>query len=113
MLGTLYHWTSCSDCRRVRGALARAGLEVVERDFFQRPLGREEIEELARLGGGMSGIFSFRSPSLRGLGLERSTPVPEARLVELILEDPRRLRRPLVARSDRLLVGAPEIQDRK
>jgi arsenate reductase-like glutaredoxin family protein len=71
---------------------------------------RAELELLARLAGGVHNLVAVQSPSFKKLGqpLEAYTA---AELHDLILAEPRMLRRPLlVTDDDRLLVGKKAIQ---
>ena len=79
------------------------GREVEERDYFQERFTEAEIRELTAPVG-VSNIFAWRSPSLKKLGLA-GQDIPEDRMVELMLEEPRLVRRPLIKIGDRLVVG--------
>ena len=75
-----------------------------ERDFFKDTLTEQEIRELAK-DVGVAQIFAKRSPSLKQMGLadqERS----DEKMLELMLQEPRLIRRPLVNLEGQLLVGA-------
>ena len=84
--------------------LLQNGVEVEERDFFKDRLTEEEIQALAA-DVGITQLFARRSPSLKQLGLA-DEELSEERMVELMLEEPRLVRRPLVLLDGRLLVGA-------
>ena len=81
------------------------GYQLEERDFFKDTFSEGEIRELAALAGGVSEIFARRSPSLKKLGLA-GQELSEDEMVRLMLQEPRLVRRPVVRRGDRLLVGA-------
>jgi len=104
----LYHWSSCSACQSARRHLAKVDHE--ERDFFAHPLTRAELMELARLSGGMRNIFSFRSPSFKRLQLAPAEAADE-KLLELVLTEPRLLRRPILVDGGRVRVGLKDILD--
>ena len=83
-------------------------MEVEERDFFKDPLSRDELQDLAQLLGqeeGLGNLFARRSPSLKKLGLD-GQDLPESRMMELMLQEPRLIRRPLVRIGAKLVVGA-------
>ena len=83
-------------------------MEIEERDFFKDPFSREELQDLAQvLGqeGGLGSLFARRSPSLKKLGLD-GQDLPESRMMELMLQEPRLIRRPLVRIGGKLVVGA-------
>ena len=79
-------------------------MEFNERDFFKNPFTRAEIEELLQ-GKPASEMFNFRSPSFKQLGLERDT-LSDKELVDLMLKEPRLVRRPVVRIGDRVYFSA-------
>lgn len=105
----LYHWARCSDCRRARETLDRVGYSREDRDHFERPLERLELEALARRAGGVRAIFAFRSPTFRALGRDPES-VTENELVEMILKEPRMLRRPILDLGGRVVVGRQAVE---
>ncbi len=56
----------------------------------------------------MRRIFAFNSPSFKRLG-RAPAGVPDAELLDLILGEPRLLRRPLLVDGDRVRVGLTEV----
>ena len=79
-------------------------MEIEERDFFKDPFSRDELQDLAKEQG-LGNLFARRSPSLKKLGLD-GQDLPESRMMELMLQEPRLIRRPLVRIGGRLVVGA-------
>ncbi len=80
------------------------GVELAERDFFKEPFSEEELRAL--IGDRpISEVFSWKSPSFRKLGLDPES-LTDDRLVELMLEEPRLIRRPMMVIGDELVVGA-------
>jgi arsenate reductase-like glutaredoxin family protein len=79
-------------------------VEFNERDFFKNPFTRAEIEELLQ-GKPASEMFNFRSPSFKQLGLERDT-LSDKELIDLMLKEPRLVRRPVVRIGDRVYFSA-------
>ena len=69
-------------------------MEINERDFFKIPFSRAEIEELLQ-GKLASEMFNFRSPSFKALSLEKDK-LSEKELIDLMLKEPRMVRRPVV-----------------
>ncbi|MCH8062954.1 MAG: hypothetical protein IH861_10675 [Chloroflexi bacterium] len=87
----------------MRGALTGSGVELKERDFFKDAFTEAELREL--LGDTpASEIFSWRSPSVKKMGLDKDS-LGEDDLIRLMLEEPRLVRRPLVRKGARLVVG--------
>jgi arsenate reductase len=77
---------------------------IEERDFFKNPFNRAEIEALLQ-GRPASEMFNFRSPSFKKLGLERDK-LSDNELIDLILKEPRLVRRPVVRIEDKVYFGA-------
>jgi arsenate reductase-like glutaredoxin family protein len=72
-------------------------VDINERDFFKDTFTRAEIEELLQ-GRPASEMFNFRSPSFKQLGLE-SSKLSDSELIDLMLKEPRLIRRPVEKES--------------
>ena len=81
----------------------REGVELEERDFFKEPLSEEELRGLLH-GQQVSDIFSWNSPSFKKLGLDRDA-LSDDRLIAMMLEEPRLIKRPLVLVDGSLIQG--------
>lgn len=95
----------------MRAWLSRTDAEVEDRDFFSDPFTEDELRDL--LGESPpSEYFSWNSPSRRKLGIERDD-TSEDKLVALMLQEPRLIRRPLIEIDGELLPpisGSAKIQ---
>jgi arsenate reductase-like glutaredoxin family protein len=69
-------------------------VELNDRDFFKNQFSRAEIEELLN-GKPASEMFNFRSPSFKQLGLDKDS-LNNTDLIDLMLKEPRLVRRPVV-----------------
>ena len=87
----------------MRASLLQDGLELEERDFFADPFTEAEIRELFGERD-PADFFSWSSPSFRKMGLKREDLTGD-RLIEMMVEEPRLVRRPLVKLADELIVG--------
>jgi arsenate reductase-like glutaredoxin family protein len=83
--------------------LLQKGLEVEERDFFREPFSEAEIRELAG-SKNLTDLFAWRSPSLKKLGLA-GEELADGRMMELMLQEPRLIRRPILRVGGELVVG--------
>ncbi|CAI8057083.1 DNA mismatch repair protein MutS [Geodia barretti] len=74
---------------------------------LQEQASREELLNLSKEIGesGIAAMFATRSPSLKKMGLN-ANDLSDDRKLELMLEEPRLVRRPIVKVGDQLLVGA-------
>ena len=84
--------------------LLQNGVSLEERDFFKDPFTEQEIRDLAQEVG-IPQVFARRSPSLKQMGLA-DQELSDDKMVELMLQEPRLVRRPLVNLGGKLLVGA-------
>ena len=79
------------------------GVELEERDFFADPLSDQELRDI--IGNRpASQIFSWNSPSFKKLGVTRES-LDDDRLIQLMLDEPRLIRRPLVQMGGGVFVG--------
>ncbi len=89
----------------MKAELSQGGVEFDERDFFAEPFTVDELRDVIGARP-VSDFFSWRSPSFRKMGLDRDA-LSDDRLLELMVEEPRLIRRPLIQTGDGdLIVGA-------
>ena len=93
-----YHWARWTTCKKAGAALTQAGVELESRDFFKDPLSREELEELAGVLT-IDELFSWRSPSAKKYRDQRGQ-LSDSALIDLMLDEPRLIRRPISIRMD-------------
>jgi arsenate reductase-like glutaredoxin family protein len=82
----------------------RKKVDFIERDFFKEPFSRAEIEKL-QWGVKPSEMFNFRSPSFKKMELERDK-LTNAKLIDLMLKEPRLIRRPVVKLGKKVYFSA-------
>lgn len=78
-------------------------ITLEERDYFKEPFSEAEIRELAALAG-IEQIFARRSPSLKQMGLANQE-LTEDEMVNLMLQEPKLVRRPLIRVRDQVFAG--------
>ena len=88
----------------MRASLLQDGVELDERDFFQDPFSEDELRSLVA-GTPVEGIFSWNSPSFKKLGLDRED-LADDQLVQMMLDEPRLIRRPIIQAGNDLIVGS-------
>jgi len=79
-------------------------VEFNDRDFFKEPFTREEIKALLQ-DKPASDMFSFKSPSFKALELDQAK-LKDNDLINLMLKEPRLIRRPVVKISTDVYFGA-------
>ena len=68
------------------------------RDIFSEPFSLEELQEILS-GDDPSELFSWRSPSFKKLGLEKSE-LTASQMLDLMISEPRLIKRPIVVYRD-------------
>ena len=68
------------------------------RDFFSEPFSLKELQEILS-GDDPSELFSWRSPSFKKLGLEKSE-LTASHMLDLMISEPRFIKRPIVVYKD-------------
>ena len=84
-------------------SLSQKGIELDERDFFQERFSEKELRAL--IGDHLpADFFSWNCPSFKKLGVSRDA-LDDDRLIELMVSEPRLVRRPLIQVGSDLIVG--------
>ncbi len=90
----------------MRAWLREKGIDIEDRDFFQDRLSEDELLLLLQ-GRNVAEIFSWTSPSFKALELAPSELDDDA-LLQLMLQEPRLIRRPLIKIGDKLIIGGSQ-----
>lgn len=77
-------------------------------DILRKGLSRGEFDAVVRAVGGVAALYDALSPRVRERGLQYAQP-DSARMTELLLEDPRLYRTPIVRDGVRATVGVDEV----
>jgi len=102
----LYDWNKCTTCRDYRLWLKEEGVEFDQRDFFKEPFTEKELRKLVGKRP-LANVFSWNSPSFKELGVTREElSADEPRMMKLMLQEPRLIRRPMVQVGRRLVIGS-------
>ena len=99
-----YCWVRCTTCRKAKDFLLQNKLEINERDFFKNRFTKDDIRDLVK-DKPASEMFNFRSPSFKRLGLSKED-LNDNELIDLMLQEPRLIRRPIVRIEDKVYFGA-------
>lgn len=103
---TLYTKSGCTSCQKARQFLLSNGIHYAERDIFKHPLDERELRALAEHRP-LAELFSFRSPSVKALGLAERA-LSDEEMLDWMLREPRLIRRPLLVREQSVVVGFDE-----
>ena len=102
---TLYTTTSCASCRKAKAWLEEHHIDFEERNLLSKPLTVDEIKSILRLTEeGTSEIVSTNSKTFQELNINIET-LQLNEFYQLIIENPKMLRRPIIMDEKRLQVG--------
>ena len=90
----------------MRAWLHENNIEIEERDFFKDKFDADELRSLLSCVR-VSDAFAWNSPSFKDLGLTASE-LDDDRMLELMVQEPRLIRRPLVSAEGKLVIGASQ-----
>lgn len=101
----LYITSSCTSCRKAKAWLEEHNIEYIERNIITDPLTVDEIKSILCLTeNGTDEIISTNSKTFQELNvIIESLPLNE--LYELIMKNPKMLRRPIILDEKRLQIG--------
>jgi arsenate reductase (glutaredoxin) len=104
---TIYQKPTCSTCREVYKALKDAGVDVDAVDYYTDPLTKKELTTLVRkMGIPARELLRTKEPIYKTLKLgERE--LSDVELIDLMVEHPDLMQRPIVERGDRAILARP------
>jgi len=103
----IFGTSKCKTTRAAQRFFADRRIKVHSIDLREKGLSRGELAAVARAVGGMRALYDAEGDRAKDRGLRHLGP-DEARLAELLLEDPLLLRTPIVRDGPRAAVGAAE-----
>ncbi|MFD1420785.1 Spx/MgsR family RNA polymerase-binding regulatory protein [Lactiplantibacillus songbeiensis] len=108
MTVNLYYSTSSKSSRSARAWLVANGIPFNERDIIANPLDRDELKQILRLTeNGFEDIVSTRSKAFKALHIDLSE-LGFNQLLDLLVEKPQLLKRPIIYDGRRLQIGYNE-----
>lgn len=108
MTVNLYYSTSSKSSRSARAWLVENNIQFNERDIIANPLDRDELKQILRLTeNGFEDIVSTRSKAFKALHIDLSD-LGFNQLLDLLVEKPQLLKRPIIYDGRRLQIGYNE-----
>lgn len=102
---TFYTYPSCTSCRKTKSWLNEHCINFKERHLFRETPDVEELMNIIRLTtDGLSEILATRSETFKKLNVDLDE-LPLSEVLQLLCDEPRLLRRPIITDGDRLVVG--------
>ncbi|MGJ7922139.1 transcriptional regulator SpxA [Neobacillus sp. LXY-4] len=104
----LYTTPSCTSCRKAKAWLEEHQIDYIERNILSEPLTESEIKSILQLTEeGTDEIISTNSKTYQQLNINIDT-LPLHQLYQLLINNPKMLRRPIIQDQKRLQVGYNE-----
>lgn len=104
---TIYQKPTCTTCRTVYKALVDAGVDFDAVDYYVEPLSRPKLKDLLRkMGIPARDLLRTREEQYRTLRLAERD-LGEDEIVDLMVEHPDLLQRPIVEKGDRAILARP------
>jgi len=104
---TIYHNPGCSKSRGALEILHDRGVDIEVREYLKNPLERTALERvLARLPDTPAELVR-KDKHFKELGLDANDYVSADSVIELLIEHPELMQRPIVIRGDRAVIARP------
>ena len=103
----IFGTAKCKVTRAAQRFFADRRIKVQFVDLREKGLSRGELASVARAVGGMRALYDAEGARVKERGLQH-LGADDARLAELLLEDPLLLRTPIVRDGTKATVGAAE-----
>lgn len=102
---TFYTYPSCTSCRKTKKWLQTNNIHFEEKHLFRQPLTADEIYFLLSFTTeGLDELLATRSQSYKDLNINIDD-LPLSQVVELIIDNPKLLKRPIISDGKYLVVG--------
>jgi arsenate reductase len=104
---TFYEKPTCTTCKKTAELLEEHGVDFARVNYYVEPLGEEKLRELLRKAGlRPREAMRTKEPVYRELGLAASEHSDDE-LIELMVEHPDLVQRPIVERGNRAVLARP------
>ena len=103
----IYQKPTCTTCRQVYAALKESGVDVDAVDYYTDPISKTKLKELLKKAG-MSArdLMRTKEPIYKTLNIA-GRDLSEAELIDLMIEHPDLIQRPIVEKGDRAILARP------
>ncbi len=105
---TLFHNPSCSKSRAAKDLVADKGIDVEVVQYLKAPPSRSELEAIvAGLDGEPAELIRTKDPKFTALGLDPTDYATAAAVVDLLVEHPEVMERPVLFVDGKAAIGRP------
>jgi Spx/MgsR family transcriptional regulator len=100
-----YSYPSCTSCRKTKKWLISNRVNFNERHMFKdTPSKKELLQILALTTEGLDELLAKRGETYKKLGVDVED-LPLSEVIQLVIEEPKLLRRPILTDGKKLIVG--------
>ena len=104
---TIYQKPTCSTCRQTIQALKEAGVDYESVNYYLDPIPKQKLKELlSKMKLTARDILRNKEPIYQELKLAEKT-LSEDELIDLMVEHPDLIQRPIVERGERAILARP------
>ena len=104
---TIYQKPTCTTCRQVYNALKESGVDFDAVDYYTDPIPKAKLKELLKKAGiGARDLLRTKEEIYRKLKLGEKD-LSESELVDLMVEYPDLIQRPIVEKGNRAILARP------
>jgi arsenate reductase len=100
----IFGTAKCKTTRAAQRFFADRSIKVMSVDLREKGLSKGELSSVARAVGGIRALYDEGCSRVAERGLQHAAP-DDARILELLLDDPLLLRTPIVRDGQRAAVG--------
>jgi arsenate reductase len=105
---TLFHNPSCSKSRAAKDLVTDKGIDVEIVQYLKKPPSREELEAIvAGLDGEPQELIRTKDAKFTALGLDPADYTDAAAVVDLLVEHPEVMERPVLFVDGKAAIGRP------
>ncbi|OLN23353.1 transcriptional regulator [Domibacillus antri] len=102
---TFFTYPSCTSCRKTKKWLSTHSVKVQERHLFRETPTRSELFTLLSMTSeGVDELLATRSSTFKSLNIDIDD-MPLSHVVDLLINEPKLLRRPILTDGKTLVVG--------
>jgi arsenate reductase len=103
----VYHNPSCSKSRGALGILAERGVDHDVVEYLKAPPDRAELERIVDAVEGPPAELVRKDQRFEELGLSASDYTTREAVIELLLENPELMQRPVIFKGERAVIARP------
>lgn len=105
---TILHNKACSTSRHAMDVLAEQDVDADVVEYLKTPLDRAALEELIKKLEDPVADLVRKDPFFKQLGLDPADYTTPDAVIDLLVEHPRLLQRPILIKGNRAIIGRPK-----